>query len=162
MFAPWRESLPGGGAIRASPHNLQPELDMQLSQAFMRNMPITLIIIALGGALGAVLRFLSVHAALRIFGPGFPWGTLFVNVAGSLAMGLAAALILEKTGGGRLYLFLMTGVLGGFTTFSAFSLDALYLIERGKLVASAAYISGSVILSVLALVAGLWAGRALS
>ena len=128
----------------------------------MRFMPVTLITIALGGALGAVLRYLSVHAALRLLGPGFPWGTLFVNVAGSLIMGVAAALILEKTGAGRLYLFLMTGVLGGFTTFSAFSLDALYLIERGKLAASAAYIGGSVLLSVLALIIGLWAGRALA
>ncbi len=128
----------------------------------MRPMPITLITIALGGALGAVLRYLSVSAALRFFGPGFPWGTLFVNVVGSLIMGLAAALLLEKTGGGRLYLFLMTGVLGGFTTFSAFSLDALYLIERGKLAAAGSYIGGSVALSVLALIAGLWAGRALA
>lgn len=128
----------------------------------MRVMPVTLIIIALGGALGAVLRYLSVSAAMRLLGPGFPWGTLFVNVAGSLLMGVAAALILEKTGGGRLYLFLMTGVLGGFTTFSAFSLDALYLIERGKMAASFAYIGGSVVLSVLALVVGLWAGRSLA
>lgn len=128
----------------------------------MRPMPTTLITVALGGALGAMLRYLSVHAALRLFGPGFPWGTLFVNVAGSLIMGFAAALILEKTGAGRLYLFLMTGVLGGFTTFSAFSLDALYLIERGKFAASAAYIGGSVALSVMALIIGLWAGRALA
>lgn len=128
----------------------------------MRPMPVTLITIALGGALGAVLRYLSVSAALRLLGPGFPWGTLFVNAAGSLVMGLAAALILEKTGGGRVYLFLMTGVLGGFTTFSAFSLDALYLIERGKLAASAFYIGGSVIVSLAALIAGLWAGRALA
>ncbi len=109
-----------------------------------------------------MLRYLSVHAALRLFGPGFPWGTLIVNVAGSLIMGVAAALILEKTGAGRIYLFLMTGVLGGFTTFSAFSLDALYLIERGKLAASVAYIGGSVALSILALILGLWAGRALA
>lgn len=128
----------------------------------MRHMPMTLITVALGGAFGAVLRYLSVSAALRLFGPGFPWGTLFVNVAGSLIMGIAAALILEKTGAGRLYLFLMTGVLGGFTTFSAFSLDALYLIERGKFVASAAYIGGSVALSILALIIGLWAGRTLA
>lgn len=125
-------------------------------------MPVTLITVALGGALGAMLRYLSVHAALRLFGPGFPWGTLIVNVAGSLIMGVAAALILEKTGAGRIYLFLMTGVLGGFTTFSAFSLDALYLIERGKLAASVAYIGGSVALSILALILGLWAGRALA
>lgn len=137
-------------------------LDKLGAGAFMRPMPITLITIALGGALGAVLRYLSVSAALRLFGPGFPWGTLFVNVVGSLIMGFTAAVLLEKTGAGRLYLFLMTGVLGGFTTFSAFSLDALYLIERGKLTAAASYIGGSVALSVLALIAGLWAGRALA
>lgn len=137
-------------------------LDIKRVRAFMRLMPATLITVALGGALGATLRYLSVNAALRFFGPGFPWGTLIVNVAGSLIMGVAAALILEKVGAGRIYLFLMTGVLGGFTTFSAFSLDALYLFERGKLVASAAYISGSVALSILALVIGLWAGRALA
>jgi CrcB protein len=132
------------------------------ARAFMRPMPVTLITVALGGAFGAVLRYLSVSAALRLFGPGFPWGTLFVNVAGSLVMGVAAALILEKAGAGRISVFLMTGVLGGFTTFSAFSLDALYLIERGKFAASAVYIGGSVVLSVLALILGLWAGRALA
>lgn len=137
-------------------------LDIKGARAFMRPMPTTLITVALGGALGAMLRYISVQAALRLFGPGFPWGTLFVNVAGSLIMGVAAALLLEKAGAGRLSLFLMTGVLGGFTTFSAFSLDAIYLIERGKLAASAAYIGGSVALSVLALIIGLWAGRALA
>ena len=142
--------------------NFSAALDKQGAGAFMRLMPITLIIIALGGALGAILRYLSVKTALNLLGPAFPWGTLLVNVAGSLLMGLAAALILEKTGGGRLQLFLMTGVLGGFTTFSAFSLDALALIERGKLAASAAYIGGSVLLSIFALVVGLWAGRTLA
>ena len=128
----------------------------------MRPMPVTLITIAVGGALGAVLRYLSMQAALRLVGPGSPWGTLLVNVAGSLIMGLAAALILERAGSGRLALFLMTGVLGGFTTFSAFSLDTLYLLEKGRLAASAFYVGGSVILSVGALIAGLWAGRALA
>ena len=125
-------------------------------------MPVTLITIALGGALGAVLRYLSVSAALRLLGPGFPFGTLFVNVIGSLLMGIAAAVILERGGADRVYLFLMTGVLGGFTTFSAFSLDALYLIEKGRVAAAATYIGGSVGLSILALILGLWAGRAMT
>ncbi len=125
-------------------------------------MPVTIVIIALGGALGAVLRYLSVTAALRILGPGFPFGTLFVNVAGSLLMGLAAAFLLERSGVDRVYLFLMTGVLGGFTTFSAFSLDALYLIERGRVSFAILYIGGSVGLSILALIIGLWAGRTLT
>ena len=125
-------------------------------------MPVTLTVIALGGALGAVLRYLSVTAALRLLGPGFPYGTLFVNVAGSLIMGFAAAALLERVGNDRMYLFLMTGVLGGFTTFSAFSLEALYLIERGRVAASVVYIGGSVGLSIFALMIGLWAGRAMS
>jgi fluoride exporter len=125
-------------------------------------MPVTLTVIAIGGALGAVLRYLSVTTALRLLGPGFPYGTLFVNVAGSLIMGFAAAALLERVGNDRMYLFLMTGVLGGFTTFSAFSLDALYLIERGRVAASVVYIGGSVGLSIFALMIGLWAGRAMS
>ena len=125
-------------------------------------MPVTLTVIAIGGALGAVLRYRSVTAALRLLGPGFPYGTLFVNVAGSLIMGFAAAALLERVGNDRMYLFLMTGVLGGFTTFSAFSLEALYLIERGRVAASVVYIGGSVGLSIFALMIGLWAGRAMS
>jgi CrcB protein len=125
-------------------------------------MPVTLTVIAIGGALGAVLRYLSVTAALRLLGPGFPYGTLFVNVAGSLIMGFAAAALLERVGNDRMYLFLMTGVLGGFTTFSAFSLEALYLIERGRVAASVVYIGGSGGLSIFALMIGLWAGRAMS
>ena len=125
-------------------------------------MPVTLTVIAIGGALGAVLRYLSVTAALRLLGPGFPYGTLFVNVAGSLIMGFAAAALLERVGNDRMDLFLMTGVLGGFTTFSAFSLEALYLIERGRVAASVVYIGGSVGLSIFALMIGLWAGRAMS
>ncbi len=146
--------------VRINPSPLA--LDKRGAAAFMRPMPVTVVIVALGGALGAVLRYLSVTAALRLLGPGFPYGTLFVNVAGSLVMGLAAAFLLERSGGDRVYLFLMTGVLGGFTTFSAFSLDALYLIERGRAALAVLYIGGSVGLSLLALVIGLWAGRALT
>lgn len=119
----------------------------------------TLIWIALGGALGAVLRYLSGVAALRLWGPDFPWGTLFVNVAGGLAMGLAAALILERTGVGRAQLFVMTGLLGGFTTFSAFALETLVLIERGRMIAALGYVGGSVLLSLAALALGLLVGR---
>lgn len=121
--------------------------------------PMTLIWIALGGALGAVLRYLSGVAALRLWGPDFPWGTLFVNVAGGLAMGFAAALILERTGVGRAQLFVMTGLLGGFTTFSAFALETLVLIERGRMIAAVGYVGGSVLLSLAALALGLVVGR---
>ena len=118
--------------------------------------------VAAGGALGATLRYALGGWALRTFGSGFPWGTLAVNVLGGFAMGLAAALLMERTGSwGRLAPFLMTGVLGGFTTFSAFSLDALFLMERGRAAAAALYVGGSVALSIGALWAGLALGRSL-
>lgn len=113
----------------------------------------TLTQVALGGALGAVARFLTVTAAARAFGPGFPWGTLAVNVAGSFLMGLLAVW-LDSRGLLRLAPLLMAGVLGGFTTFSAFSLDVLKLWEAGAAGAAAGYALGSVVLSVGALVAG--------
>lgn len=109
--------------------------------------------VALGGALGAVARYVTVTAALRALGPGFPWGTLAVNVLGSFVMGLLFVW-LEARGMLRLAPLLMAGVLGGFTTFSAFSLDALKLWEAGATGAAAGYVLGSVVLSVGALVAG--------
>ena len=123
--------------------------------------PSSLALVALGGAAGAVLRHLATLAALRLFGPPFPWGTLFVNVAGSLAMGLLAAVMLERGGPSRGTLLLMTGLLGGFTTFSAFSLDALRLAEFGEPRLAAAYAFASVALSLGACWAGLLLGRAL-
>jgi fluoride exporter len=113
----------------------------------------TLTQVALGGALGAVARFMTVTAAARVFGPGFPWGTLAVNVAGSFLMGLLFVW-LETRGLMRLAPLLMAGVLGGFTTFSAFSLDVLKLWEAGAAGAAAGYALASVGLSVGALVAG--------
>ena len=116
-------------------------------------------LVAAGGALGAVMRFLVVHAFGRI--TGFPLGTLAVNVAGSFAMGVLAVVLMERAGGaGRLAPFLMTGILGGFTTFSAFSLDTLALVERGRGAEAALYVALSVGLSVGALWAGLLLARA--
>lgn len=116
--------------------------------------------VAAGGAIGATLRWLVVRWAGHVLGLAFPYGTMIVNVAGSLAMGILAVIMMERFAGswGRLSPFLMTGVLGGFTTFSAFSLDALFLIERGRNLAAATYIGGSVGLSIL----GLWAGLTLA
>jgi CrcB protein len=99
-------------------------------------------------------------AALRLLGPAFPWGTLAVNVLGSLLMGLLAALLAGRSGEARA--LLMTGVLGGFTTFSAFSLDAWTLWERGDVALAALYVGASVILSLCGLGAGLVLGRALA
>ena len=101
--------------------------------------------VALGGALGATVRYLTGLAVLRLFGTGFPWGTMTVNVVGSLSMGL---LFVVLPHGGRTSLFLMTGVLGGFTTFSAFSLDAVQLYDRGEVGLAAVYVIASVVLSI--------------
>ncbi|MBX3532178.1 MAG: fluoride efflux transporter CrcB [Rhizobiaceae bacterium] len=119
-----------------------------------------LFLVTLGGAVGAGLRHLVNLTALRLAGPSFPWGTLTVNVAGSFAMGLLVELIARRFGASaEMRLFLATGVLGGFTTFSAFSLDAVVLWERGATAASMLYVGGSVALSLAALVAGLWLAR---
>ncbi|MHA1528260.1 MAG: fluoride efflux transporter CrcB [Alphaproteobacteria bacterium] len=123
-------------------------------------MPTVILSVAAGGAIGATLRWAIVRWSGHVLGLAFPYGTLIVNVLGSLVMGVAAVIMMERFPGswGRFAPFLMTGLLGGFTTFSAFSLDALFLIERGRNLAAAAYIGGSVALSI----AGLWAGLALA
>ena len=118
------------------------------------------VLVFLGGGLGAVLRHGVNLAAGRWLGIGFPWGTLFVNVTGSLVMGLLAGLFVLKadvSSGWRL--FLATGILGGYTTFSAFSLDTALLYERGELGLSALYVLASVMLSVGGLFAGFWLVR---
>ena len=124
-------------------------------------MIMTLLQVAAGGAIGAVLRFVVNVGAGRMFGPGLPMGTVIVNVLGSFAMGVLVILLARK-GGNHLAPFLMTGVLGGFTTFSAFSLDALTLWERGQGMAAAIYVLGSVLLSLAGIVAGLTLARSLT
>ncbi|MDF1607000.1 fluoride efflux transporter CrcB [Hoeflea sp. YIM 152468] len=121
-----------------------------------------MLLVFLGGGLGAVSRHLSGMAMLRLSGPAFPWGTMLVNIAGSLAMGLLIAWLARRSSGDAdLRLLLATGFLGGFTTFSAFSLDAVTLYERGALTAAAAYVIASVTVSILALFGGLWLARQL-
>lgn len=119
------------------------------------------ILVFLGGGIGAALRHVVNRAALAGLGPSFPYGTLLVNVAGSLVMGMLASwFLLKGSGSQELRLFLTTGVLGGFTTFSAFSLDAATLWQRGDHTALAAYVIGSVGLSIGALFLGMWLMRA--
>lgn len=114
--------------------------------------------IALGGALGAVGRHYVAGQVARLAGGGFPWGTMTVNVLGSFVMGaLIAAMAFRWSLGQEWRAFLTVGVLGAFTTFSTFSLDVALLVERNDLAAAAAYIVGSVALSI----AGLFAGLAL-
>lgn len=114
----------------------------------------TLAQVALGGAIGASARYLTNVAVLRGIGPGFPWATMIVNVLGSFLMGVLVVWLAER-GAMRLAPFLMTGILGGFTTFSAFSLDAVALWDRGEPMLAAAYVGGSVGLAVAALFAGM-------
>lgn len=118
----------------------------------------TVLQVATGGALGAVARYLTGVATLRLAGPGFPWGTLAVNIAGSFLMGVLVVVLAAK-GGNRFSPLLMTGLLGGFTTFSAFSLDALTLWERGNAQMALIYVAASVILSLMAIAGGLAAAR---
>ena len=115
--------------------------------------------VALGGAAGATARY-AVYRAIPWHGPGFPVATGVVNVAGSLLMGLLAAFMAHRWNSHYAPL-LLTGVLGGFTTFSAFSLDAFTLYERGQTGAALTYVVASVVLSLTALVAGLALGRGL-
>lgn len=123
------------------------------------------LLVFLGGGIGAAARHGVNIAAARLLGTAFPWGTLTVNVFGSLAMGLLVAWFAFRTDVGMTQhtrLFLTTGILGGFTTFSAFSLDTAVLWERGAMGIAAAYVAASVALSILALFAGLWIVRTIS
>ena len=126
---------------------------------------ISALLVFLGAGIGGALRHGVNVACARAFGPGFPWATLTVNVAGSFIMGLLAAWLgLRAAQGwsGPMRLFLATGILGGFTTFSAFSLDAVLLFERGQAGLAGAYAVGSVTLSIAGLVAGLALVRGLA
>jgi CrcB protein len=117
------------------------------------------LLVFLGGGLGAAARHGINRAGLALLGPGFPWWTLAINVVGSFLIGLLAGLFGSLETGHNTRLFLITGVLGGFTTFSAFSLDALTLWERGAQLQAGFYVAGSVVASLIAVVAGLMASR---
>jgi CrcB protein len=116
--------------------------------------------IAAGGAVGAVARYFVMIAVAQVMGAAFPWGTLAVNIIGSFVLGMlveAFALVWSVSEGIRA--FLVVGMLGAFTTFSTFSLDAVTLYERGALMAAALYIIASVVFSVAALFLGLALAR---
>ena len=117
-----------------------------------------LLQVAIGGALGASLRYLTGLAAIRLLGPGFPWGTLTVNVLGSAAMG-AFIVLAANRGLTHLSPLVMTGLLGGFTTFSAFSLDVVSMLERDALGPATLYVTASVVGGLLALLLGMVAAR---
>lgn len=117
----------------------------------------TLLYVAVGGAIGASARYMVSIGSGRIFGLDFPYGTLLVNVAGSLLMGVLAGVLARTLPEHQheMRAFIGVGILGGFTTFSAFSLDAWLLLEQGRVSAGAGYIAASVILSIMALIGGL-------
>ncbi len=111
--------------------------------------------VALGGALGSSARYGVNISAVRLFGGGFPWATLIVNVLGCFAMGLITAFLqMKMPDDENTRLFLTTGLLGGFTTFSAFSLDFFGLMQRGEMPAALGYAFVSVVLSIIAVVLG--------
>ena len=113
-----------------------------------------------GGALGAGTRYaMGVWFLARGLG-GFPWATLLINVSGSLLMGVLVGLLEGRgTASPELRVFLATGVLGGYTTFSAFSLEFWQLVERNQMTEAVLYLAGSVVLSIAGLVAGLYLAR---
>ncbi len=119
-----------------------------------------LVWIAAGGAVGAVARYFVMSAVGRLWGSGFPWGTLTANVVGSFVLGvLVEVLALKWSAAQGMRAFLVVGMLGAFTTFSTFSLDVATLYERGALVSAAAYMLASLVLAVGALFVGLALAR---
>jgi fluoride exporter len=122
-----------------------------------------ILAVATGGAIGSVARYLVAIGSGRLFGTSFPWGTLIINVTGSFLIGAFAGLFATKWDLPQAArIFLTVGICGGYTTFSTFSLDAWYLIERGETGASLAYMVASVVLSAGAPVGALQLVRALS
>ncbi len=118
--------------------------------------------VAIGGAVGSVARFWMTGAMTAVTGPRFPWGTLLINVIGSFIIGLVAGFTLTPTRMGvhpDIRIFLMTGICGGFTTFSAFSLQTLELLQTGDIAPAIGYALGSVIACLLAVWGGWVLGR---
>ncbi|WP_300553377.1 fluoride efflux transporter CrcB [Maricaulis sp.] len=122
-----------------------------------------LLLIGAGGAFGAISRHLVGQAALRLMGPGLPWGTFAVNIIGGLAMGLLVGWLamVERADENSIRLLAAVGFLGGFTTFSAFSLELVLMIERRDYASAMGYALASVLIAVLALMAGLMIARRL-
>ncbi|MCJ8324842.1 MAG: fluoride efflux transporter CrcB [Hyphomicrobiales bacterium] len=122
---------------------------------------------ALGGAIGAALRYITTQVAANIWGSALPYGTLIVNILGSFLMGILFVLFAERLNVGQgmseyLRVFLMTGILGGFTTFSAFSLDAWQMIERQAYIGALSYIAFSFLLSISALILAIYITRSVT
>ena len=120
------------------------------------------VAVAAGGAIGSLVRFWLTGVMTDLTGPRFPWGTLLINALGSFVIGLVAGITLIPARVAvhpDLRIFLMTGICGGFTTFSAFSLQTLELMQGGEVVAAMGYAAGSVVLCVIATYGGWMLGR---
>ena len=120
------------------------------------------VVVASGGAIGSLARFWLTGAMTALTGPRFPWGTLLINVVGSFVIGLVAGITLTPARMGvhpDIRIFLMTGICGGFTTFSAFSLQSLELLQAGDIAPAFGYMQGSVVLCLLAVWGGWLLGR---
>ncbi|WP_447952319.1 fluoride efflux transporter CrcB [Sphingopyxis chilensis] len=115
--------------------------------------------VMIGGAIGAGARHLAGQAMLARLGPGFPWWTLSINIAGSLLMGLLIGILARSGGGETTRLFVGVGVLGGFTTFSTFSLEFWTLFERGQIGQASFYVLASVVGAILACGLGIFVMR---
>lgn len=121
-----------------------------------------ILLVAIGGALGSVARYLVGLGMTRLLGVSFPWGTLTVNIVGSFAIGILTELVARRFDAStELRLLLVVGILGGFTTFSSFSLDTMALVERGATASAVAYVGASIVLSLSAAFGGLLLGRSL-
>ena len=119
-----------------------------------------LILVMVGGGIGAGLRHLMGMGAMRLLGLAFPWGTMLINITGSFAMGVFIELLARRFGASNeLRLFVATGILGGYTTFSSFSLEVAMLWERGAALPALAYVLASVVGGISALFFGLWLVR---
>jgi CrcB protein len=117
---------------------------------------LNLFLVAAGGAIGSALRYEYGRLSARLFGIGWPYGTLGVNIIGGLVMGLFAGWLAARAQGGEgMRLFIAVGILGGFTTFSSFSLETMLMIERGEWLSASGYALASVLASVGALAIGL-------
>ncbi len=122
-----------------------------------------LILVGLGGAFGAICRYLLSVQAVRALGPGYPWGTYAANVIGGLLMGLLTGALAYRGGGDaeKWRLLLAVGVLGGFTTFSSFSLEVVQMLEARNFAQAAGYVAGSVVLAIGAVFLGMLIARRL-
>jgi fluoride exporter len=129
-----------------------------LTRPMREKLAMNYVLVFIGGGLGSTFRHIINVVSARYIGTGFPYGTFIINITGSTVMGLIAGYLAFKGEASQPWrLFLMTGVLGGYTTFSAFSLDAALLYERGEIGLALFYVLGSVVFSI----AGLFAGLAL-